>query len=41
MNGQAKDLSDRNTFFICDTLNADRELREIFAYVRLCSLKFA
>src|SRR6266849_8171986 len=34
MNGQAKDLSDRNTFFICDAVNADRELRKIFAYSR-------
>src|SRR5216684_4938972 len=41
MNGQAKDLSDRNTFFICDTVNAARELRKIFAYSRLCSLMFA
>src|SRR6266446_7430770 len=43
MNG--KDLNERNTFFICDTVNADGELRKnvrlysgMFAYVRLCSL---
>src|SRR5712692_1919406 len=45
MNGQAKDLSDRNTFFTCDTVNADQELRKnvrlypgMSAYVRVCSL---
>jgi hypothetical protein len=28
MNGKAKGLNERNTFFICDTVHADRELRK-------------
>ena len=45
MNGQAKDLSDRNTFLICFTDEHGSGLEEnvrlcspMFAYVRLCSL---
>ena len=38
MNGKAKGLSDRNTFFICDTDERGSGLEE---NLRLCSLKFA
>jgi|SRR5712692_5803799 len=45
LNGNAKGLSDRNTFLICDTDERGSELEEnvrlcslMFAYVRLCSL---
>jgi hypothetical protein len=34
MNGQAKDLNERNTFFICDTVNQGK----IFGYLRLFPL---
>ena len=46
MNGKTKGLSDRNTFFIYDTVNADRGLEEnlrlfplILAYLRLMGEK--
>ncbi len=48
MHGQAKDLSDCNTFYIYDTGERESGLAEnlrlcslMFAYVRLCSLMFA
>src|SRR6266852_2639264 len=42
MNGQAKDLSDRNTCFICDTDERRSGLEEkLEENVRLCSLMFA
>src|SRR5438445_845035 len=39
MNGKAKDLNGRNTFFICDTVNADWDQRKILAYLRLMGKK--
>ena len=46
MNGKAKGLNERNTFFICDTVNADQELRKnvrlysgMSAYLRLMGEK--
>jgi hypothetical protein len=39
MNGKAKDLNECNTFFICDTVNADWDQRKILADLRLMGKK--